>query len=102
MFRAYRVFSLLRPARPRHPILQALLALLAICAFVVLLGVGLVVAAVVMLVGTLLRAFRPARPVIVASNGRASAQTDAPADNGDVIDGEFSVVDKSLPHGTRG
>ena len=106
MFRAYRVFSLLRPARPRHPIAQALLALFAVCAFVVLLVVGLTVAAIVILVGALLRALGLSRPVAVVSGMRPQARADAPAsdnDNihGDIIDGEFSVVDKSIPNGTR-
>lgn len=100
MFRAYNVFSLLRPARPRHPLVQALFALLATCAFVVLLVFGLAIAAIVMLVGTLLRAFTPSRPVDPASNVRPGAQASTPTTDGDVIDGEFHVVDKSLPHGT--
>jgi len=101
MFRAHRVFSVLRPSRPRHPIVQALLALFAVCAFVVLLVVGTAIAAVVMLVGALLRAFGPARPAFVAANQNPRARADAATSDGDIIDGEFSVVDKSLPNGTR-
>ena len=100
MFRAYRVFSLLQPARPRHPIVQALLALFAIGAFLVVLVVGAAIAATVMLVGTLMRAFSPVRPAAAAAGtfSRPSAAADAPAPAGDVIDGEFSVVSKTLPH----
>jgi hypothetical protein len=101
MFRAHRVFSLLQPARPRHPIVQALFALLAVCAFVVLVVVGLGIAVVVMIAGALLRAFGPSRPVAAAPDARQRAQPDAPATSGDIIDGEFRVVDKSITHGTR-
>lgn len=101
MFRAYRVFSLLRPSRPRHPIVQALLALFAICAFIVVLVVGVVVAATVMLAGTLLRAFGPVRPVAVASNAQPRPRVDTTAAGADIIDGEFRVVDKPIGHGTR-
>ena len=105
MIRAYRVFSLLRPSRPRHPIAQAVLALFAICAFVMLLVFGIAAAAVVMVGGTLLRAFGPGRPIGAASHAHLRAQTDAqtgpPASSSDIIDGEFRVVDKSVGHGTR-
>ncbi|HTA65620.1 MAG TPA: hypothetical protein VK753_08950 [Xanthomonadaceae bacterium] len=104
MFRAYRVFSLLRPARPRHPIVQALFALFAVCAFLILLVVGAGIAIFAVLVGTLLRAFGFGRPVGFAAGSRPGAQANAPADthtaDGDVIDGEFRVVDKSLPQGS--
>ncbi|HEV2607320.1 MAG TPA: hypothetical protein VGT79_04980 [Xanthomonadaceae bacterium] len=100
MFRAYNVFSLLRPARPRHPIVQALFALLATCAFVVLLVFGLAIAAIVMFVGAMVRAFAPSRPVDPVSNARSGAHTEAPAADGDVIDGEFHVVAKPLPQST--
>jgi hypothetical protein len=101
MFRAHRVFSLLQPARPRHPIVQALFALLALGAFLVLLVVGIAIAAVVMIGGALLRAFSPSRPATVAPDPRPRAQADVPAAEGDIIDGEFRVVEKSIPHGTR-
>jgi hypothetical protein len=101
MFRAYRVFSLLRPARPRHPIVQALFALLAVCAFVVLLVVGLAIAVFALIAGALLRAFGPSRPVSVVGNIGTRPPPDAPTASSDIIDGEFSVVDKTLPHGTR-
>jgi hypothetical protein len=111
MLRAYRVFSLLRPARPRHPIVHALLALFAVCAFIVLLVFGLTVAAIVMMVGTVLRALGLSRPIAVVSGNRPQARADAPAAEngsihgdiiaGDIIDGEFSVVDKSIPNGTH-
>ena len=98
MFRAYNVFSLLRPARPRHPLVQALFALFATCAFVVLLVFGLAIAAIVMCIGALLRAFAPSRLVDPVPNARSGAQ--APMADDGVIDGEFHVVDKSLPHTT--
>jgi len=98
MFRAYNVFSLLRPARPRHPIVQALFALLAVGAFLVLLVVGAAIATIMMLVGALLRAFGPARPAAAAPNSGPHAQADAPAAGSDIIDGEFRVVEKSIPH----
>jgi len=101
MFRAYRVFSMLRPARPRHPLAQALLAVVALCAFFVLLLVGVAIAAAVMLGGAVLRALAPARRPAVADDTRAQPRDNAPAAAGEIIDGEFSVVDKSLPHGSR-
>jgi len=101
MIRAYRVFSLLRPSRPRHPIAQALLALFAICAFIVVLVVGIAVAAVVMVGGTLLRAFGPARHAGTTPDAHLRAQGNAPVASGDIIDGEFRVVDKPIGHGTR-
>jgi len=100
MFRAYNVFSLLRPARPRHPLVQALFALLATCAFLVLLVFGLAIAAIVMFFGALLRAFAPSGSVDPASNARPDAQAGTRATDGGVIDGEFHVVEKSLPHTT--
>jgi hypothetical protein len=99
MFRAHRVFSLLQPARQRHPIVQALFALFAIGAFLVLLVVGAAIAATVMLVGTVMRAFSPVRPVAAgATFSRPGATPEPPAANGDVIDGEFRVVSKTLPN----
>ena len=106
MFRAYNVFSMLRPARPRHPIVQALLALFAVCAFIVLLVFGAAVAAVVMLVAIVLRAFGSCAAgrggvdrALQTGAARAGRSTAGP--HGDVIDGEFSVVEKTLPHGTH-
>lgn len=101
MIRAYRVFSLLRTSRPRHPIAQAMLALFAICAFIMMLVVGVAVAAVVMVGGTVLRAFGPARQMGAAPDPHLRAQENAPAASGDIIDGEFRVVDKPIGHGTR-
>jgi hypothetical protein len=101
MFRAYNVFSVLRPARPRHPVVQAIFALLAVCAFVVLLLVGAAIALVVMAFGVLLRAFSPLRPAGVPSGAHARGPADPPSVDGDIIDGEFKVVEKSLPYGTH-
>lgn len=101
MVRAYRVFSLLRPSRPRHPIAQALFGLFAACAFVVLLVVGLMVAAVMMVAGVLLRALAPVRRVATPAHEGPRGQSDAQSAHGDVIDGEFSVVKRSIPQGTR-
>jgi hypothetical protein len=100
MFRAYNVFSLLRPARPRHPIVQALFALLATCAFVVLLVFGLAIAAIAMFFGALLRAFAPSRSADAVSNARPGERAGTRSADGDAIDGEFHVVEKSLPHTT--
>jgi hypothetical protein len=96
MFRAHRVFTLLRPARPRHPIVQALFAAFAICAFLVLLVVGAFVALLVMVVGALLRLFGIARPIRVTAYTRTHAPTDAPVADNDVIDGEYTVLRKPL------
>lgn len=102
MFRAYRVFSVLQPRRPRHPIVQALLAVFAICAFLALLVVGAVIAVFVMIVATLARAFGLARPRATFTAGASpQPQSEARAADPDVIDAEFHVVDKSLPHGPR-
>lgn len=100
MFRAYNVFSLLRPARPRHPLVQALFALFATCAFVVLLVFGLAIAAIVMCVGALLRAFAPSRAAGPVSSAQPGAGAGTRSADGDAIDGEFHVVEKSLPHTT--
>jgi hypothetical protein len=52
----------------------------------------------VLAVGALMRAFGFARPVMVVPNAGPRAQAEAPKADGDIIDGEFSVVDKSIPH----
>jgi fatty acid desaturase len=96
MFRAHRIFTLLRPARPRHPIVQALFAAFAICAFLVLLVVGAAVALLVMIVGALLRLFGICRPIRAVAYARTHAPTDAPTGDNDVIDGEFTVLRKPL------
>lgn len=108
MFSAYRVFSLLHPARPRHPLLQALLAVVVVCAFVVLLVVGAIIGLLVMAIALLARAFGFSRPFVFNAGVRpqpeaASSPPSQPQSNndGDVIDGEFHVVDKSLRHGPQ-
>lgn len=105
MFSAYRVFSLLHPARPRHPLMQALLTVAVVCAFVVLLVVGAIIGLVAMVVAMIARAFgwRPrfAFNVGVPPQPQSAPQADPRAPEGDVIDGEFHVVDKSLPQGPR-
>lgn len=105
MFSAYRVFSLLHPARPRHPLLQALMAVVVVCAFVVLLALGALVGLFVMAVALLARAFGWSRPVVFETGPRpgpepAQSQPSATTD-GDIIDGEFHVVEKSLRHGPQ-
>jgi hypothetical protein len=89
MFHYHRVWSLLQPQRPRHPIVRALLGLFAVCALALLLLVGAVVGAIVLAVSLLWRALRPYPPA-------ARAQADSPAVDGDVIDGEYSVLRKPL------
>ncbi len=100
MFRPQFVWSSLQSRRPRHPLVRVLFGLFAACAFVVLLVVGAAIAAVVMAAGLLLRALRPlaqsrpSRPVVFAPRKHV-----APVSNdGDVIDGEYSVLRKSEPH----
>jgi len=98
-FRLHPLWSSLQSRRPRHPIVRAMFGLFAICAFIVLLVVGAAIAAIVMVAGLLLRALRPqaqnspSRPVAYAPHVQA-----APSSNdGDVIDGEYSVLRKSEP-----
>ncbi|MBS0457610.1 MAG: hypothetical protein JSS44_09810 [Proteobacteria bacterium] len=106
MFSAYRVFSLLHPARPRHPFVQALLAVFVVCAFLVLLVVGAFIGLLAMLVALVARAFgwgpRFAVKVGTPPASPSSGQPDSRPPDGDVIDGEFHVVEKSLPHGPQG
>ncbi len=75
--------------------------LFVVCAFVVLLGVGLLVAAVAILGGTVVRAFMPARRVATPSDAEVRARMSPQSAQGDIIDGEFSVVERSIPQGTR-
>ncbi len=96
MYRAHRVFTLLRPARPRHPIVQALFAVFAVCAFVVLLVVGAAVALVVMLVAALLRLLGVGRPIHVTTFARVNPHPQSPPADSDVIDGEYTVLRKPL------
>lgn len=92
MFRYHRVWSLLQPQRPRHPLVRALLGLFALCAFMLLLVIGAVVGVVLLAGSLLLRALRPSRVVASATH----ANDDAPVVDGDVIDGEYSVLRKPL------
>ncbi|MBS0213157.1 MAG: hypothetical protein JSR26_08285 [Proteobacteria bacterium] len=108
MFSAYRVFTILRPPRPRHPVLQALLTVLVVCAFLVLLAVGAAIGLVVLLLALIGRALGLTRPFAFhfGASPRGSSQpgpqAQAHAADDGVIDGEFRVVDKSLPHGPQG
>jgi hypothetical protein len=104
MFRPHVIWSSLQPRRSRHPIVSALLGLFAVCAFLCVLAVGAVIAVFAMLVGTLLRAFGATRPVASSTNAGPSSPPprEAPsASHGDVIDGEFSVVEKTIQHPGR-
>ena len=111
MFRAYRVFSLLQPTRPRHPLLQALLAVVAVCTFLALLVVGAVIGLAVMIVAFIARALGFAKPFAFRTGAFDAGAQPQPAGSGtraqtraadgDIIDGEFRVVDKSLPHGPQ-
>ncbi|MBS0194168.1 MAG: hypothetical protein JSR34_07960 [Proteobacteria bacterium] len=107
MFSAYRVFTLLRPPRPRHPLLQALLTVLVVCAFLVLLVVGAAIGLVVLLVALIGRALGFSRPFVFTTGARQQSESSsgpppqARAADDDVIDGEFRVVDKTLPHGPQ-
>ena len=104
MFRPHVIWSSLQPRRPRHPIVSALLGLCAVCAFLCVLAVGAVIAVFAMLVGILMRILGVSRPVASRTGAGPSSpppRETASADSGDVIDGEFSVVDKSIPHGTH-
>ena len=94
MFRVHRVWSILQPQRPRHPLVSALLGLFAICAMLAVLAIGAVVGLIVFIVSALWRLFQPA----VATAPRSAREQPTHADDGHVIDGEFSVLRKPLPH----
>jgi hypothetical protein len=101
MYRAHRVFTLLRPARPRHPITQALFAVFAVCAFGVLLVVGAAVALIVAIVAAILRLLGLGRPIRVATYAHVNPHAQKPPADTDVIDGEYTVLRKSLPRITN-
>ena len=96
MFRAHRVFTLLRPPRPRHPLVQAFFAMFAVCAFIVLLFVGAAVALIVTIVAAILRLLGIGRPIRVTAYAHANPQTQTPPADGDVIDGEYTVLREPL------
>jgi hypothetical protein len=101
MFRAHRVFTLLRPARPRHPFVQALFAAFAVCAFLVLLVVGAAVALVVAIVAGLLRLLGLGRPIRITAYARTNPHPQNPPADNDVIDGEYTVLREPLPRITH-
>ena len=96
MFRAHRVFTLLRPSRPRHPLVQALLAVFAVCAFVVLLAIGAAVALIVTIVAAILRLLGFGRPIRVTTYAHVNPHAHAPPADSDVIDGEYTVLRKPM------
>ncbi len=98
MFRAYQVFSMLRPPRPRHPLVQALVVVFVICAFLALLVVGAVIGLVAMLVALVARAFGfgPRFAVRTGATAPPNQPQATPPGGEDVIDAEYRVVEKSL------
>lgn len=93
MFRVHRVWSILQPQRPRHPLISAVLAIFALCVMLFVLAAGAVIGMIVFGTSLVLRMFRTPAPRHYVEQ----PEPQQPMADGDVIDGEFSVLRKPLP-----
>ena len=94
MFRIHRVWTILHPQSARHPVMSVLVGLFALCAMLVVLAIGAIAGMLMFGVSAVLALLRPR----VATAPLFQRDQPARDDGSHIIDGEFSVLRKPLPH----